>query len=159
VYIDFKIDRLYMYTAETFRQFSLKYDNGIANIAWYMDSKNFFKETRYLIINCASISLPKFPKETGFRNLNMLVMHGQKRGDRWPNRGWTYVRQQEIKDNYRPEGDMSATEFDIMILREPVWEDRYDDDSYLQYFANMVTAHLSPDLIFSDRDRQNRGIS
>jgi hypothetical protein len=66
VYINFEIDRLYMYTADTFRRFIVR--NPIANIAIHIESKRLPDETRYLLINRSSPSLPNPSQKVDSKN-------------------------------------------------------------------------------------------
>lgn len=146
VYIDFSIDRLYMYTGETFRSFFVKESNGISNLALHMESKQFLSEARHLLVNCASTSLPKFLPEVGFKNLKVLVMHGEKRGDRaygFDGDGWTLERQKQIRENYRPKGDTTATDFELVIFDRHYSYRRWTDE----FFDNMVRLTHSLHLI------------
>jgi hypothetical protein len=137
VYIDFEIDRLYMYTARTFRRF-FAYGHAVFDYKLNNESKIFQSKTRCLILNCASISLPQFLPDAGFRNLQTLVVAGGKRDG-----NWSKNTQQMIKANYRPERDKDATEFEIVVLDQKLRYAGKDKDRYWRYcgkqfFENMV---------------------
>jgi hypothetical protein len=154
VYINFKIDRIYMYTAETFRRFFL--DNPISNIACHIESRLLFNEARYLFINCSSPSLPELPAHSRFRSLKLLVLPKWKYGNNqlardWPCevRMWTSVRKEEIKRNFRPENGEAASEFEIVLTR--------DFSTFDPYFKNMViTPSSSLFYGLADRNRYKK---
>jgi 2EXR family len=137
VYINFKIDKLYMYTAETFHRFFL--DAATYSVTWYIESKLLLDETRYLLINCSSPSLPDFRSEAGFKNLKYLIMPKEKEGNKstfWfhNTRVWDEKRVEEVKRSFLPEKERSekvVADFEIVLTREfPTFE---------LYFKDMVT--------------------
>ena len=106
--------------------------------------QDFFNETRVLLLNCSSHSLPELPQNMGFRNLESLVVPYLKHGnldwgpptDRF--RHWSDVRKDEVKCNFRPDDDKTATIFEIIILKH------WHENILLKCFANMVTPHFFP---------------
>ena len=77
LYINFKIDRLFIYTIRTFRRFFV--DDGNLNNAWRMDAKKLSNETP-LLLNFSSSTIPEFVPNVGFKNLKTLVMPQGKGG-------------------------------------------------------------------------------
>ena len=142
VYINFQIDRLYMYTAETFRRFFLH--KPAPMVAWHAESNMLFSEARYMFLNCSFPSLPVFLPDFGFKKLKYLVLPTPKFGNlqeglshrelRW----WTTERREAVKRSFLPQNDNIATEFKFLLT--------YGYRTSLGLFKDMVRSLFLHDL-------------
>ncbi|KAE9380687.1 hypothetical protein N431DRAFT_449445 [Stipitochalara longipes BDJ] len=134
---------------ETFRRFTL--DENMLDEAWEVDFKTFFNETRHLLLNCSSPSLPELPPNMGFRNLKSLIMPLLKSGNsNWSQhyqvRPWSDERKDEVRLDFRPKNDETATAFEILIIG------KLQEEILMDYFADMVICNLYSSFIIIDCD-------